>query len=340
MLSLSAIMKAKHAGDIFSNDSAKLKIEYKELSKKWHPDLNNNSDESNQAMAKINQMYEKALELIEEGKWERTNFVFLKTNDGRIFEFTYQSQFNFELGIMYVLDKAVIFCIEKQFASYYNNYKNVVNSIKYPNDSVKNDMERFFPKINLEFQTGSHFVMQVGKEDNIFSLIDIHRFYKNEVSDKHVAWILSRLYNLECLLDYNQLSHNALTIESLFICPEHHGIFLFGGWWFATKEKDKLSAVPRKVYNLIPYNSKTSATATREIDLEAIKLVARQLLGDEYGSRILSNKSISTPIKEWVLGKSTKSALTEYQQWNKTLDKAYGKRVFIVMDINKNNLYA
>lgn len=338
-MKLDQILKAKYAGDLFSNDLNKIKVEYKALSKQWHPDLNNNSKEANDAMAKINDLYAKGIELLEKNKWEKTNYVMLVTTDKRIFEINYKRMFNFELGQFYVCDKSVIYVIDKTYTALYNNYKMVVSNLQYPNSKMKEEFERLIPKIVLEFQTDTQLVMKIEKPDNVFSMIDIHSFYKGEIPDKHVAWIVNRLYNLVCFLDYNKLSFNALTIENLFVNPEFHGIFLLNGWWFATKLGVPLTNIPKKVFNLMPYEAKSKGIADRRIDLETVRLVARQLLGDEYGVKILNSKEIPQPMKDWVLDKSGKSALGEYQKWNEMLDKAYGKRIFIKMNINKNNLY-
>jgi hypothetical protein len=339
MVSLDMILQAKYVGDIFSNDKTKIKSEYKELSKRWHPDLNGNSEQSNKAMSTINIFYAKALELLEKHEWEKSNYTLLKTIDKKTFEINYKSVFDFELGKFYVCDKAIVFLVGKKFSSLYENYKRTIKNLKYPSDKMKEEIERFIPKIILEFETIDYYVMKIEKEDSTFSLIDVHRFYNNQIPDKHVAWILSRLYNLVCFLDYNKISHNALTIESLFVNPEHHGIFLYGGWWFSCPLGTQLRSVPKKVYNTMPYQSKSTAVADRRIDLETIRMVARQLLGDEYGAKILGNREIPQVIKDWVLGKSGKTALGEYQLWDETLNEAYGKRVFIKMDINRTNLY-
>lgn len=339
MVSLETILKAEYVGDIFSNDKHRVKNEYKELSKRWHPDLNGNSEDSNKAMQKINLLYSKAQKLLDEGKWEKENYVCLKAIDGREFEINYKKVYQFELGVFYVLSKSIVYVIDKKYSVLYNNYKSILKSLKYPNDKMKTEFEMLLPKINLEFETTDSFVMRIDKPDDVFSMIDIQKFYKGNVPDRHVAWMVNRLYNLECFLAYNGITHNALTIENLFVVPDRHGVLVYGGWWFAQKLGSKLTGVPRKIYNIMSYEDKTSGTANPTIDLETIRLVARQLLGDEYGGKIMNNKDIPTPIKEWVLGKSGKNALKEYQEWNETIDASYGKRVFIKMEINKNNIY-
>lgn len=339
MVNLEQIMKAEFVGDIFSNDKKKIKDEYKALSKKWHPDLNGNSDESTRAMSIINTFYAKALLLMAKDEWEKKNYVVLKTTDKRLFEFVYNEVYTFELGVFYVCNKAVIYLIDKKYSSLYDNFKRTLSNLKYPNDKIKTEIERFIPKINLEFETAQYKVIRIAKEDDIFSLIAVHRFYENKIPDKHVAWILSRLYNLSCFLEYNQISHNGLTLESLFINPEHHGIFLYGGWWFSCQIGAKLNSVPKKVYNLLAMESKTTGKSDKGIDLETIRMVGRQLLGDEFGGKLINDKTVPLPLREWLLAKSGKDAIKEYRGWDKTLDSSYGKRVFVKMDINKKNLY-
>lgn len=338
-MTLEHILKAKCAGDIFSNDLKKIKVEYKELCKQWHPDMNGDSEDSNRVMAKINELYQKGLSLIEKNDWEKSNCKILTTTDGRTFEIHYRTFYNFELGYFYICDKSIIYLIDKHHTSWYNNYKIKVKNLKYPNAKMQEEFERLIPKIVLEFETPEFHVMKVEKPDNVFSMIDVQKFYKGVLPDRHVAWMVNRLYNLVCFLEYNNISHNALTIESLFVNPEKHAIYLYGGWWFSCQVNQKIVGLPKKVFGIMPNSSKVDGTATRQLDLETVRLVARQLLGDEFGSKIISNKTIPTEIREWVLDKAGTNALKEYNDWNQLLDKAYGERTFIKMEINKNNLY-
>ena len=50
----SEILLIKKAGDLFSNDLNKCKLEYKELAKQWHPDMN--TTETNNIFVKISEM--------------------------------------------------------------------------------------------------------------------------------------------------------------------------------------------------------------------------------------------------------------------------------------------
>ena len=62
--------------------------------------------------------------------------------------------------------------------------------------------------------------------------------------DRHVAWIVSRLENLCCLLDYNNMVLNGLTEDNLFVDPVNHQIYLYGGWWFAGFMGSETAGVP------------------------------------------------------------------------------------------------
>ena len=45
-----------------------------------------------------------------------------------------------------------------------------------------------------------------------------------------MAWIISRLENLGCLLEFNNMDFRALRVEDLYINPKTHELFILDGW--------------------------------------------------------------------------------------------------------------
>lgn len=70
MLTAQQILSSKKCGDLFSSADKQVVIaEYREIARAYHPDISSDP-QANEVMAKVNQLYEEALKLIESGAWE------------------------------------------------------------------------------------------------------------------------------------------------------------------------------------------------------------------------------------------------------------------------------
>lgn len=84
MVTSQQILSAKKCGDIFSSDCKQDVIaEYREIARVYHPDISTDP-KANEVMAKVNQLYEEALRLIDAGTWEVSNQIILKDKSGRL----------------------------------------------------------------------------------------------------------------------------------------------------------------------------------------------------------------------------------------------------------------
>ena len=80
--------------------------------------------------------------------------------------------------------------------------------------------------------------------------------------------------------------------------------------------------------------SKKSSTVT---DLESVKLLGRQLLGEINNRKLSLDRSVPKPFIAFLTGGSGRNAYEEFAKWDKALENSYGKRKFIQMKIK--NLY-
>ena len=77
------VLKASSVDDVFTNDPAILKAEYREYLKAFHPDFHNGEMTYQEVTSKIVMLYEKATDLIARGKWDETNKVRLLKPNGK-----------------------------------------------------------------------------------------------------------------------------------------------------------------------------------------------------------------------------------------------------------------
>ena len=306
---------------------AQLDQQRKELLKAWHPDRNKDP-KAGDVLNHILKLADLAKERIEAGTWQTPGLLELKHASGR-YEIRYQSKRNIEIGTMYVGRTAVTFVIDKIHQDLVEDAKRSIASISYPSDRVREQIERFMPKIIGTIETDTHVGFALSKTNDVLLLSDIkNHFIDRHIPPVHVAWIISSLMNLACFCQVTDLVLPGLDSESVFISPPHHTTPLLGGWWFATKGGGKIKALTRSAYETLP-PSLISKPTTR-INTELIKAIGRDLL-------------VSTapkPMTEWLALPSSNDAIQDYAVWrDKVLKDSFGERRFSKLEITETDLY-
>lgn len=324
------ILAAKKCGDLFSKaDKDTVTREYRDLAREFHPDrctLSNAED----IFKHLHDLYEDALKLIEKGEWEISNVLVLRDNSGRTFRTQYLKAFTFELGEYYIADRSVTYILDQPHKRFFDNAVQQIKSLHYVNSNMEEEFSRYMPKIKYQFQRkDGKYCLILEKTPDVFLLSDILAYYKGAIPDRHAAWVMSRLYNLCCYFDYLGIAHNGLTLQNCFISPMHHTILPLGGWWYAIKEGEKMFGVPKAIYDVMPVKEKSEKLSCTRTDLEAIKLIGRQ---------ITDKKTTPKPFLDF-LNSGSSNALKEFQKWQSVLDGSYGKRRFVEMKIDKADIY-
>lgn len=333
------ILQANEPGELFSGNAALIKDEYMALVKYWHPDNHGGSRESNAITAKINGLYQKGLDQLREGIWRKPGFISILSTDGKRHEIHYLSEEPFELGTCFICDDAVIYLLEQSFSDFYHNAEQVIGGFTFADAQMYHEISGYLPEVISRFEAvNGKWGMVLAKTTDMLRLKDVLTFYGGELPDRHAAWILSRLYNLACYLDFSGLTHNAISIENWFVSPQSHSGALLGGWWYAVPRGAPMAGVPESTYTVLPPQVLASKRGSILTDLECIRSVGRELLGDRTGSRLTAS-SIPRAFAEWLRGAPAATAFEEYTRWEQVLTKSYGRRRFVVMDLDSKALY-
>ena len=332
-----AILSIEKCGDLFPYGEDAIKAKYKELSKEWHPD-NNNHPDATRVFTKITELYNYALELLANGQWEKTNYILISKADGKKISLNYDTCFDFELGTCYVTKTKIVYVLGSDKEKYYSNAIQRIKSLQYKDKKMEDDLSRFFPKLYQSFKTNNdEFVIVLDKTEDVYPLKNVLEYFDHKIDDKHVAWIISRLCNLTCYLKYSGLVHNGININNCFISPRHHSILLLGGWWYATGEGDAMIGTTKDIFFIMSVTAKGSKKSSALTDLESVKLLGRQLLGETNCRKLALDSSIPKPFINFLIGGSSDNSYEEFSKWDKALEDSYGKRRFINMEIK--NVY-
>lgn len=334
------IMKMTKPGELFSDDIKIIKNEYLKLAKVWHPDYHDNSKEHNEIMTKINFLYMQCINSLSSGIWERPGLIRLFGKDGRTYEVKYQVAYSFELGTMYISRTVILYLINNEYMELIQNAEEVIGNFTFANDEMRLEVSKYLPKIICKFETiGNQFGVVIEKSPELFLLRDVLNFYNGEVPPCHTAWILSSLYNIICYIDYLGLSHNSISLDTFFISPKLHFGALLGGWWYTVHQNMRMLGVPEKTYAIMPPQVKAKGSGSILTDLESARLIGRELLGDENGTKLVDNRNIPSPLIYWLRGTASDSAIKDYSNWIKALEESFGKRRFVEMKLTEDTLY-
>lgn len=328
------ILSISKCGDLFPYGVDNVKAKYKELVKEWHPDANKNSKAAD-VFQKITELYNKALKLLEQGTWEKTNYVLITKDNGKKIALNYDTVFDFELGTYYVTKTKIVYVLGKDKKKYFDNAITRIKSLKYADKKMEDTLSICMPKIYQTFQSNNgEYAIVLDKTEDVYPLKSVFEYFGNKIQDRHVAWIISRLCNLTCFLKYNGIVHNGININNVFVSPQYHSILLLGGWWYTTKENDKMIGTTKDIFSIMSVTAKGSKKSSYLTDLESVKLLGRQLLGESNCRKLALDTTIPKAFTNFLISGSGDDAYKEFNKWDKALNDSYGARRFVKMEVN------
>ncbi len=295
----------------------------------------------NQFAALLNQQPRPSLD---EGFWVEAVREELIREDGETIEIHYLDKRPADICTMYTARQSVIYVFEEKHADYAARYLEMSGRLAYPNPEMERELSNYVPKLLTKCRlSDGRIFLAIYKKEGAYPLKML-----GTLLDRHVAWVISRLENLCCLLDYNDMVLNALTADNLFVDPANHQIYLYGGWWFAGYRGAESVGASQEV---IPYLEKPKDILGRnpsprrprnraKTDLESIRLTAAKLLG--YTDRMALQKDalLPKPFRKFLLESSASDARTDFAKWDKTLLNAYGERKFIPLAMTEEEIYS
>lgn len=326
---------------LFSGDPTKLEKEFKQFKIQWHPDRNCDP-QATDVLSHIAELYFIAEQKLKSGLWNPPNLLRLTdTKSGKAYEIKYVKSYSIEIGTMYLSHKYVTFIIESQYKELYENALAAFSRFKFHSDRMKEEISKCLPRIKATLEIGSGCVLILEKDPDLIPLTDINEYFKHQLDSRHIAWIVSTLYNLNCYLAYAQITHNDISLSTYFIDPTHHSGALLGGWWYSALESNKLTYVPRRIINNIPPDMLASKKPDHRIDLELVRGVARELICGDWNNIHLVRDDKRTPeaLKNWSISAASNNPVEEYNNWQQVLQDSFGKKKFVELKASWENLY-
>jgi len=312
--------------DLFSSDTKESHKEYKLLSKMWHPDVCSNP--------KATEVFNHLTKLYKNQRIEAKNIVTFYEQQGKPIDVQYFKTDIFEMGSVYIGNGSVDFSFSKDWIDAFKRCKKnisiVSNGIR-ASPNIKDMESEAIPKVKQAFldKTSGFGILRFDVGEGYYRLSDVNRAY-GSIDSKHVAWMISRLCNIMCVLYSAGYSHNGITLDNIFICPELHKVRLIGGWSYATKIGSKLESVSAEIFKIMPQFVKNTKEASIETDIESIKAIGRFLT---------KGQNIPSPYKDWLWSANEQTPYKEFENWDRTIEQSFGKRKFIKMDVDEQLIF-
>ncbi|MDG4555425.1 MAG: hypothetical protein P9E24_14450 [Candidatus Competibacter sp.] len=324
---------------LFSGDPETARQEFRALASVWHPDRCSRP-EATEVFQHLGRLYDRALGKLRDGIWQTPGQLRLRALDGTEFRVRHYRERQFELGRLFIGDGIVTALLEPAYSDLFRNALAVIDRLPCADAGMAAEIGRCLPEIVRHFETGAGPVLVVRKTPDLLSLRDVLDHHGGRMDPRHVAWILSSLLNLACYLDYAGIVHNAISTDTYFISPQTHGGALLGGWWYAVRRGEPLRAAPALTVQYAPFEVMTRRRGDHRTDLESIRALGRELLGDIAGPRLARDRAAPPPMIDWLRLPAGACALDDYQTWQRqVLPDSFGERRFVKLDLTRQDLY-
>ena len=320
-----------------------LRSEYRALAKRWHPDVAGPAGET--VFAHVTALYERAEQRLAEGVWDGPGRLELIATDGIRYLFRYRSRRAFELGQILIADSVIAYLVDPSQRDLFDRAVSAISGFRFADTGMRSEMGPCLPEIVARFETdgseggAAHLVLVIRKAADLLPLSDTLAHFGGKLPPRHVAWIMSSLFNLACWLEWAGLSHNAIDADAVFLSPRRHQCALLGGWWYSATTGAKLKALPGRSAAAIPESVLRDGRADPRIDGTLLRLLGRDLLGSAIGSRLAADRSIPAPLVAWLRLAADGDAVADYSAWREVLKASFGPRRFVPLRLTADDLY-
>jgi hypothetical protein len=338
---------------LFSGPDA-VEAEYKALAKRWHPDMKGGDTTVFQHIGVLLRI---ALDKAKNGNWHVPGLLELTGTDGHIYRIRYVKKFDAGMAVGYMGQSIVAYVMPVDVSDLVDEAVKTIKGFRFPDDKFKKELSYRLPVIKKVFKTKDSAVMVIEKPADAIRLRDLLEYTDFDaamtcspkdakshlggfIDPKHVAWMTSELLNLACWLEWAKLTHNDISPDTLFVCPGPHTVQLLGGWWHSAPVGERMRRrQTARTIQYLPTEVARTKIASYKTDLELIRLLGRELLGDGTGMRLTADSRIPKYLVDWLRIAASGSAKADYRKWQDVLTSSFGARRFTKMDITFSDIY-
>lgn len=326
---------------LFTGSLDDIKKAYRQLAMTWHPDRSGDPG-ALAVFQHIQRLYETAAQRIGLGDWPGAGSLRLDAIDGKAYEINYLRRHRFELGSLYVAGSVAAFVVEREHADLVRHAERMIQGLRFADDRMRAQVAGLLPAYPFAgaFQTADAWVIVMKKTPRLLLLRDVFEHFHGRLDPRHVAWVVSSLLNLCCYFRHAGITHNALSLDTCFISPAAHSVTVLGGWWYAAGIGEPMVAAPASTLEWAPHGLLAGKRADVRTDLELVRAIGRELLGDIGGSRLAQDSGAPRAMIDWLRLPASGDPIDEYRTWrSRVLHDSFGARRFAELPLTQSDIY-
>ncbi|MBQ3907548.1 MAG: TFIIB-type zinc ribbon-containing protein [Lachnospiraceae bacterium] len=235
--------------------------------------------------------------------WGNADTAYYETADGNDVTIKYLYSHDDGTCTSYLTRGSALFVYPKEKREEGERALRYLGELQFPPADMKN-LAECFPDFSGRYELKDGQLMLAFKRPE--HLFPLSMF--GSLAPEHVAWVISRMENICCVLLYSEIVHQGISEDSLWINPFTHHAVLMGHWWSA-KDMEKRE---------MPFWGWE--------DLSAIRKTAERVLGmhrDEAPKALL----------DFLKSRHAPDAYEDFAAWDKVIETGFGGRRFAKMDV-------
>ena len=239
----------------------------------------------------------------EEMLWGHAEEKILKSSDGDDITVRYLYAYEEDDGAsVYLTRNNAIFVYTAREKAMAELAMSAIGKLSFPPADVKG-LSDCFPKLNGSYElAGGGMMLAFARTDNLFPLPMF-----GSLQPEHAAWVISRLENICCVLEYSDMIHGGISEDSVWINPFNHHAVLMGHWHSAGK--------------------KGEIGTSDKNDLIYLRKTASRILG-------IHRNTAPKELIDFLEGKPAEDAFKDFEKWDRVIETGFGGRRFAKMDVN------
>ena len=236
----------------------------------------------------------------ENALWESAETTLLKTDGGGEITIRYLHSHEDGGASVYLSRNSILYVFPSAQRHLAEQMIQGIGALSFPPADMKG-LRDCFPSLTGQYAlAGGGIMLACERPEHLFPLSMF-----GSLAPDHAAWVISRLENICCVLEYSGLIHGGISEHSVWINPFTHHAVLHGHWWGAQKKQGRRGSSQ---------------------DLLDLRKTAARILG-------IHKSQAPAEMLDFLNGKPADNAYADFEKWDRVIQEGFGGRRFAKMDV-------
>lgn len=303
---------------------------YRKLVQRWHPDRNR-EPRATEVFMRIQSLHPVLLP-----KASVAPSIDLADRAGRVFRYQPLASEPFVLGQYHRGAASLAYRVGPRHEALFNQARDLLSGLSFATPAMHASLSPLLPSVVGSPWGDQGGLLVIRHPSDAIRLRDLHA-HAGHLDPRHVAWIISGLFNLACYLEHAKIVHHDISLDTVWIRPAVHEVLILGGWFFACRVGEPISALPAHAAALASPRYLSARKASHGLPVELIRAVGRELLGDRSGQRLPT--TLPAPLRAFLTDPARPAAVDDYKAWKQALEASFGPPTFVPMPFSASEIY-